>query len=129
MERLTSKFADYTQAEGNWVKSEYTAQLQRYENLMEQYNIPDLPALETLLKANAEGLVVVLPAAKGSEFLIEGCMDYPVVFEDVGIWIQAIEEGEWHTLDEINFDIGAGIYLTHQEAEAALEKEKSNATE
>lgn len=138
MERVTSRFADYTQAGGNWTKSEYAAELQRYENIMEQCNMKDIQALETLLKANARGLVVVLPfrPEKGKTLI------------DVTEFVEPRPHSDWYkvdgsevaisfgkngeptyTLDCIDYTadaFGTVIFESESEAWAALEKEKSN---
>lgn len=108
-------------------------ELRKIRFLMEQYNIPDLSALETLLKANAEGRAVVLPC-KPQLFI------YPVYRHEVLEWFVSgflidisgaliVECHDENTGIDAAFwpdDFGKTVFLTRQEAEAAIEKEKTN---
>lgn len=130
MERLTRKGETYAGGTGKLANA-----LRCYEDLLEQYNIPDLPTLETLLKANAEGRRKISTLAIGQKLYklddYGGIQEWDVCAVDIGgcageTWLCERDFGtEVYTFDIDDLKHGV-IFLTRQEAEDALEKEKSN---
>lgn len=106
--------------------------------LIEEYNIPDLPTLEALLKANADGRVVVLPFKPEKGKTLIDVTEYvephphPYWYEVDGseLTISFGKNGEpTYTLDFIDYTadaFGTVIFESEAEAWAALDKQKSN---
>lgn len=112
MERLTQRGEIYA---GTAERNKYVNRLQKYEDLLEQYNIPDLATIETLLKANAEGRVA---NGKCTACYYAGNKSLGAGSNLAGMWCEAHKC--W--IDHNSFCWA----FTRQEAESALEKEKSN---
>lgn len=141
MERLTREVLDelFVWNMGNSLPGSHSVhaalvELRKIRCLMEQYNIPDLRALETLLKANAEGQAVVLPCKVGDTVWFvpsAGRKNFycgTVVAIETNKYTSVIyTDSEYSARYGLDVEyIGKYLFLTRQEAEAAIEKEKTN---
>lgn len=115
MDRFTNNIGLWRKCRAERNETEIRVFVNTIENIMEQYNIPDLTILETMLKANAEGRVVVLP-----------CFPKATVFEDETCSrCESCGSGEWlanQDENENNYCGQCGIKLEWP----AVEKEKTN---
>lgn len=112
MKRLTEVDGNHYFAKANFVK--VVDHLGPIEDLLQRYDI-DLPTLETLLKANAEGRVRVFP-----------CYSQTPVYDDgTCVHCESCGSGEWlvnQDENENNYCGQCGVKLEWP----TLEKEKSD---
>lgn len=149
MDRLTREALDklFVWNMGNSLPGSHSVhaalvELRKIRFLMEQYNIPDLSAIETLLKANAEGRAVVLPEFGGEDYnglkvkyRVFKARNYEPV-EDCFVLRPAKDKAARGALltyanytdnAELSADLREWLErVVRQEAEAAIEKEKTN---
>lgn len=75
-----------------------------------------------LKQKQEQGLVLELPVPIGAELHIDCDSEYPVTVADVGVYLSAIEEGEWNSLQEFTDFYSNVIDDYRARAEAAIKE-------
>ena len=122
IDMLTDRLAAYEDIglEPEEIKERLEAGKELFFELADLYNdLGPVDHLRELVQAEKDGQLVVLPCKVGSTvFAAETRPVIPLYVAHVGVVLDGGDGEDWESLD--NF--GKTIFLTHEEAEAALKK-------